>query len=95
MNHGRGDHETLIACVGERQTCISDKARQYKHTTPDSVGRWKSLGGESGMRGADPVTPGGAEYRPAVRKGSFCHYIHILFSITVCQTATNELISIF
>lgn len=71
MNHGRGAHKTLIACVGERQTCISDKARQYKHTTPDSVGRWKSLGGELGMRGADPVTPGGVAYRLAVKRDHF------------------------
>lgn len=29
------------------------------------------------------------------KKVSFCYYMHAPLSITVCQTATNELISIF
>lgn len=78
---------------GEKRHAFLMKSTQRKHTTPGKQKRVK-------MRllstfCTDTVAFGWRGASIGRKKVSFCYYIHILLSITVCQTATNEVISIF
>lgn len=96
---GKGFTATVITCQAGRQACISGKLDSTSTQHRSVWKHYKSLG-ESGDKALECILHrlcsfGWCGVSTGRKKVSFCHYTRILLSITVCQTATNELISIF